>query len=164
MNWEAIGAIGEIMGAIAVVATLAYLALQTKHLRKATLADVYQSRALARGNSQAQIALNSPSFHKTLFKFESALETKDIEEALRDLTEEEKFLLGAYHHAIVMRSDNVHFQYNQGFLPDTLFETMKRDVGPLVPIWKALGLEGTFPILSQELFESLARKHSDGDS
>ena len=31
MNWDAIGAIGEIVGAIAVVATLAYLAIQTRH-------------------------------------------------------------------------------------------------------------------------------------
>ncbi|MBT8145885.1 MAG: hypothetical protein KJN90_03480 [Gammaproteobacteria bacterium] len=30
MNWEAIGAIGEIVGALAIVATLLYLAQQTK--------------------------------------------------------------------------------------------------------------------------------------
>ncbi len=30
MNWEAIGAIGEILGAIAVIATLAYLAIQVR--------------------------------------------------------------------------------------------------------------------------------------
>ncbi len=38
MNWEAIGAIGEIVGAIAVVATLAYLAVQVKYA-KSTAAD-----------------------------------------------------------------------------------------------------------------------------
>ncbi len=30
MNWEAIGAIGEIVGALAVLATLYYLAIQIK--------------------------------------------------------------------------------------------------------------------------------------
>ena len=30
MNWDAIGAIGEIIGAIAVVATLGYLAVQIR--------------------------------------------------------------------------------------------------------------------------------------
>jgi len=39
MNWDAIGAVGEIVGAAAVVATLAYLALQlkenTRHIRRA---------------------------------------------------------------------------------------------------------------------------------
>jgi hypothetical protein len=36
MNWEAIGAIGEIVGGIGVVVTLVYLALQIKYNTKAT--------------------------------------------------------------------------------------------------------------------------------
>jgi hypothetical protein len=35
MNWEAIGIIGELVGAIAVVITLVYLAIQTRLTRKA---------------------------------------------------------------------------------------------------------------------------------
>jgi len=31
MNWEAVGAIGEIFGAVAVLATLVYLAKQIRH-------------------------------------------------------------------------------------------------------------------------------------
>lgn len=38
MNWEAIGAVGEIIGAIAVFATLAYLAVQVKQANR--IADV----------------------------------------------------------------------------------------------------------------------------
>ncbi len=33
MNWDAIGAIGEILGALAVIATLAYLATQVKSMK-----------------------------------------------------------------------------------------------------------------------------------
>ncbi len=36
MNWDAVGAIGEIVGAAAVVVTLVYLALQTRHAAAAT--------------------------------------------------------------------------------------------------------------------------------
>ncbi len=36
MNWEAIGAIGEILGAFAVVLTLAYLAVQVRYAKLAT--------------------------------------------------------------------------------------------------------------------------------
>jgi hypothetical protein len=36
MNWDAIGAIGEIVGALAVVLTLGYLAIQTRHNAAAT--------------------------------------------------------------------------------------------------------------------------------
>lgn len=36
MNWDAISALGELTGAIAVVITLGYLALQTKAAREAS--------------------------------------------------------------------------------------------------------------------------------
>ena len=36
MNWEAIGALGEIVGALAVVLTLAYLAIQVRHAKEAS--------------------------------------------------------------------------------------------------------------------------------
>ncbi|MGR8949749.1 MAG: hypothetical protein ACU84Q_17035 [Gammaproteobacteria bacterium] len=36
MNWEAAGAFGEILGAIAVVLTLGYVALQVRHAKDAT--------------------------------------------------------------------------------------------------------------------------------
>ena len=35
MNWEAIGAIGEIVGALAVGLTLAFLAIQVRHAKEA---------------------------------------------------------------------------------------------------------------------------------
>ena len=44
MNWEAIGAVGEVLGAIAVIATLAYLAVQ---IRQNTL-QLHQSTEVAR--------------------------------------------------------------------------------------------------------------------
>ena len=36
MNWDAIGAVGEILGALAVLVTLVYLALQVQHIKKHT--------------------------------------------------------------------------------------------------------------------------------
>ena len=39
MNWEAIGAVGEVGGAIAVVATLVYLAAQIRHSAESNLAS-----------------------------------------------------------------------------------------------------------------------------
>ncbi len=51
MNWDAIGAVGEILGAFAVVATLAYLAIQMKQ----------NSASLRRANEFAQAS----SIHET---------------------------------------------------------------------------------------------------
>ena len=54
MNWEAIGAIGEIVGAIAVIATLFYLSIQIRQNATATTrsneyaqaASVHESNSL----------------------------------------------------------------------------------------------------------------------
>ena len=64
MNWEAIGAIGELVGGVAVIATLIYLAIQVKHSKallerneSIALSQMFQARADARTNvvlAQAQ--------------------------------------------------------------------------------------------------------------
>ena len=59
MNWDAIGAVGEIIGALAVVATLGYLALQVKTntaavnqaSRQATLSGRAEAGRWVAGNS-----------------------------------------------------------------------------------------------------------------
>ena len=43
MNWEAIGAVGEILAALAVVATLAYLAKQIRHQNDLTKYSAWES-------------------------------------------------------------------------------------------------------------------------
>ena len=55
MNWEAIGAVGELLGAAAVVFTLGYLAVQVRHAKTAT-AD--QSR-LYRANAVQELILQT---------------------------------------------------------------------------------------------------------
>jgi hypothetical protein len=57
LNWEAIGAIGEIVGAAAVVATLAYLAIQTRQSNKIARSNTIlelQAENRAHRNSLAQ--------------------------------------------------------------------------------------------------------------
>ena len=161
MNWEAIGAIGEILGAIAVVATLSYLATQTRQSRKATLADVYQNRAVHRGASTLQIALNSQNFHEILFRFEEHLKAMSPSDAVAQHTDLEVYLLRMYHSDVMVRMDNVHFQHQQGFLSDDYLETAKRGLRRFVPIWKALELESQFPLDSAKFFESASRSGND---
>ena len=60
MNWDAIGAIGEILGAAAVVSTLVYLAIQVRYAKDASAdvnrlsraAGVRETIALTLGDSQ----------------------------------------------------------------------------------------------------------------
>jgi hypothetical protein len=42
MNWNAIGAVGEIVGSLAVLITLVYLAIQVRHVRRQTMLASYQ--------------------------------------------------------------------------------------------------------------------------
>ena len=57
MNWEAIGAVGELVGALAVVMTLAYLALQIRQSNTVARADAY-SRVID-GHVRHHRALNA---------------------------------------------------------------------------------------------------------
>ncbi len=59
MNWEAIGAIGEILGAIAVVATLAYLAVQVRQNSRATDVSTLSLALNAFNQIDTLIATNS---------------------------------------------------------------------------------------------------------
>ena len=56
MNWDAIGAIGEIVGAFGVMVTLIYLALQIRQNSKTIEAQMYQARSEVSANRYGQIA------------------------------------------------------------------------------------------------------------
>jgi hypothetical protein len=51
MNWDAIGAVGELLGSVAVLVTLVYLAIQVRHARAEA------SRALGHGRMEANRAV-----------------------------------------------------------------------------------------------------------
>jgi hypothetical protein len=51
MNWDAIGAVGELLGSLAVFVTLGYLAIQVRHARAEA------KRALSQGRMEANRAL-----------------------------------------------------------------------------------------------------------
>jgi len=51
MNWEALGAIAELLGAIAVFAALAYLAV-----------EIHQSNIVTREQAQHHMLQNQPSY------------------------------------------------------------------------------------------------------
>ena len=61
MNWDAIGAIGQVLGSVAVFVTLAYLALQVRHARRET------RRALSQGRSEAHRDLLAQQLAESVF-------------------------------------------------------------------------------------------------
>jgi hypothetical protein len=67
MNWDAIGAIGEIIGAAAVLITLIYLALQVRQARKMQLAESIRATRAERRDFFTALR-DSPFIHEILEK------------------------------------------------------------------------------------------------
>jgi hypothetical protein len=56
MNWDAVGAISQVLGSIAVFITLVYLAIQTRHARDAKQRTISQARAEAIRHAYAWVS------------------------------------------------------------------------------------------------------------
>ena len=69
MNWEAIGAIGEIVGGVGVIATLIYLAVQIRQNTRSVEAATYQSVAESLADASYRLigAPSSPRDRLLLF-------------------------------------------------------------------------------------------------
>ena len=107
MNWEAAGAIGEIVGAIAVVVTLAYLAAQTRLNMRATKAAAYE-------DIYRDLQQNLNSLDATLF--ERALKSG------QDFTESEMFILNRWRAIMFRMYENWWKQHKNGILDDDVYE------------------------------------------
>ncbi|MBL4709274.1 MAG: hypothetical protein JKY48_12635, partial [Flavobacteriales bacterium] len=82
MNWEAISAIGEILGALAVVITLGYLALQIRHTRLEAADISRQSRAEGVREITLAIGLNEEMSKLWLKASQSEAIYKEIGESI----------------------------------------------------------------------------------
>ena len=65
MSWEAVGAIGSLLGAISVFVTLLYLARQIKENSKLLTTSVYQT-AMDGYNEMASLFLDNPELARNL--------------------------------------------------------------------------------------------------
>ena len=82
MNWEAIGAVGEILGAIAVLVTLIYLAAQIRQNSQFVKAATYHSTMRARNEFNFAIA-TTPGVSALLIRAGDKSITFDAEERQR---------------------------------------------------------------------------------
>ena len=145
MNWEALGAIGETLGALGVIVTLVYLAIQIRQNtqsmqegRRLTLAQTYQMRADALQDMLVQAATSS--IGGIIVKLTEAGYPEDLS-ALDQLDTEELGRFRLWQIAQQSHWDNMHYQYQQGYLDEEYYEdAIKERVARLAPTWQALGL------------------------
>ena len=145
MNWEALGAIGELSGAAGVVITLVYLAIQIRQNtqsmeegRRLALAQTYQMRADALQSMVVHAA--GSEIGRIIVKLTQLGYPENVG-ALDELTGEEKGRFRLWQIAQQTHWDNTFFQYQQGYLDKEYYEeAFKERVGRLAPTWQALGL------------------------
>ena len=159
---QLLGNFGEFVGAIAVVVTLAYLAMQVKHSKEAVTANTKsldESRKLALANAYQARADMATRYHLHRAASGDLAEaaSKLNEGETEGLTTAEKYRLEAQMRAMNTLLDNVHFQRQQGYVTDEFYDTnFKQAVRYFAPSWEALdyALVGQRPSFLRE-FESV---------
>ena len=142
------GAIGNLIGAMAVVITLIYLAKQIRQNthamdegRKLALAQTYQMRSDA---LQAMLvhAADSEYIGPIIIKLTGLGYPEDVK-ALDGLNDAELRRFRMWQIAQQTHWDNMHYQFQQGYLDQEYYNDAFKDrVVRLAPTWRALGLTG----------------------
>jgi len=118
MDWNAIGAVGEIVGAVAVVMTLGYLAIQVR-----------QTNKLARAESYGKIIDAHVGHHRAL---SSRPEMLDIWGRglvnYGKLNPDEQGLFHTFIGPIVLEFQKYLFLYRQGLVPQATFDMFENDI------------------------------------
>ncbi len=137
MNWEAIGAVGEIVGAAAVVVTLIYLAAQVRQNTKSmdesrdlALAQAYENRSQTAAQHFLQMR-DSPYFKET-----SIILAPDASES--EVNQQRMMVSLRWW---MTTTDNIHYQYQKGFFDQDYYETsFVANVKLAAPKWRAAGI------------------------
>ena len=115
MNWDAIGAIGEIVGAVAVFASLIYLAIQIRAQNKESrLGAIFEFTDLY---NQINDTITSNSEMADIWK-------KAISErGLGNLDDAERIRFSSLLQKITRTWENSYYQYNEGRLNERLWQS-----------------------------------------
>ena len=113
MNWDAIGAIGEIVGAAAVVVSIAYLAIQIRSNTRATKASASFEATHSWATSNELVHQMSD---EVLLAFRKSY-TPDATPG--DLSDAERIRVAAHVRALFQKLEGQYYLYRYGFLdPD----------------------------------------------
>jgi hypothetical protein len=132
MNWEALGAIGQIVGVVVVIITLVYLAIQVR--QNSTALRLSASSSYQATYSAVELAISTtPGLAEILLKSQKE----------QDLTEAEKLTILLLFRTILRGWQNTYLQYLTGALEEEVWigernqmqKTLAFDAG-LVSFWR----------------------------
>ena len=147
MNWDALGAVGEIVGAMAVVLTLIYLSRQIRHS-----SDVSKVSSYHEAIAQIVESAKDPDFHRFQYKF-SVKEPLDPEEQVKSDILATLFI---YSHEILLHL------YNKGQVDEVLWKNiMDNNMGFLTGDMMLPVLKARTGTLSRNLLEIIEGRMDD---
>ncbi len=126
MNWDAISAIGEIVGATAVVITLAYLAIQIRN-----------STRIAKSATRQAIAEMSMAMGTDLVadKELTAALLKDFK--AEDLDEADRVRLLARNYIAMRHYENIYYQFLTGMIEDDEWRGFRQNLKAVLQ-WRSM--------------------------
>jgi hypothetical protein len=127
MNWDALGAIVEIIGAIAVLVTLFYLATQIR-----------QSNATARFETTRELMAQFNDLNR-LYATDSTVRQVLLKEG--DLSREEQEQLYTYADMYCNAWATAQLAFNQGLLDAALYQSVVKDVHVALNRWPSMQQE-----------------------
>ena len=163
VNWDAIGAVGEILGALAVFASLMYLAAQIRGQSKQARASAFQEIGIATAAGWSVLAQNRELSDAVW----AAVARND---GYLDLSESDKGIIRAQLLSWIRLGESLYLQTQQELLDEEamdklgygavtfknpLVEDAWPDLRQLITPDYAEYLEGRFPNLSQQKQDSL---------
>jgi len=160
-----LGALGEFLGSIAVLATLVYLSVQIRQnnrsmgeSKKLALAQTYQMRSDALQMMLVHAA-DSEYIGPIITKLTDIGYPEDIA-ALEHLSIEERGRFRQWQIAQQTHWDNMFYLYQQGFIDDEYYQDSFRErVRRLAPTWKALNVTPARQSFVAEIDAILADDH-----
>ena len=161
VNWDAVGAIAEFMAAIAVIATLLYLAIQVRQsrslleeTRKIALSQVHQARGDARRSQQMHIA-DSQFLVKIISRVQSA---DDPLEEMRQLNGEDFARFRSHLIVVYLHQEDNLYQNELSLLDSRTLDVTSNTILYFMPLWKEMGMQGTGRV--DEWFEKIIGEES----
>lgn len=162
MSIVELGALGELIGAIGVVVTLVYLAIQVRQNthsmdenRRLALAQTYQMRADALQGMLVHAA-DSTHIGPIIIKLTEAGYPENLA-SLEQLTPLERGRFRQWQIAQQTHWDNMYLQYEHGFLDEEYYrDSFRERVRRLAPVWEALGVTGSRRSFNDEIARILA--------
>jgi hypothetical protein len=119
MNWDAISATAELLGALAVIVTLIYLAVQLRQQNTVTKAQIEQQRA----DSVIQLAtVLSATENRILYT--KLMQDQSLTPA--DLSEEENIHLRIILSPLRANLENTYRQFRSGYISEEFYEDVTK--------------------------------------